>query len=123
MFMDMFNAQERKKLPRETFYDGYVVNAILDAAYKSAKTKKWEPVALEIWRGKTGVTKDSHLQEYDDAHYLSISIAEYGGDDGMRLKAKSQFSGLIDLRDPVAFYYLALALMLLMTFRSPPMVW
>jgi branched-chain amino acid transport system permease protein len=49
-------------------------------------------------------------------YYLSISIAEYGGDDGMRLKAKSQFSGLIDLRDPVAFYYLALALMLLMTF-------
>ena len=49
-------------------------------------------------------------------YYLSISIAEYGGDDGMRLKAKSQFSGLIDLGDPVAFYYLALALMLLMTF-------
>jgi branched-chain amino acid transport system permease protein len=49
-------------------------------------------------------------------YYLSISIAEYGGDDGMRLKARSQFSGLIDLRDPVAFYYLVLALMLLMTF-------
>ena len=49
-------------------------------------------------------------------YYLSISIAEYGGDDGMRLKMKSQFPGLIDLRDPVAFYYLVLALMLLMTF-------
>jgi branched-chain amino acid transport system permease protein len=46
-------------------------------------------------------------------YYLGISIAEFGGDDGMRLKAKSQFAGLIDLRDPVAFYYLALALMLL----------
>jgi len=42
-------------------------------------------------------------------YYLGISIAEFGGDDGMRLKAKSQFSGLIDLRDPVAFYYLCLA--------------
>jgi branched-chain amino acid transport system permease protein len=49
-------------------------------------------------------------------YYLSISIAEYGGDDGMRLKAKSDFSGLVDLRDPVAFYYLVLVLMLLMTF-------
>jgi branched-chain amino acid transport system permease protein len=46
-------------------------------------------------------------------YYLGISLEEYGGDDGMRLKAKSQFSGLIDLRDPVAFYYLCLALMLI----------
>jgi branched-chain amino acid transport system permease protein len=49
-------------------------------------------------------------------YYLSISIAEFGGDDGMRLKVRSQFNGLIDLRDPVAFYYLALALMLIMTY-------
>jgi len=49
-------------------------------------------------------------------YYLGISLAEFGGDDGMRLKARSQFSGLIDLRDPVAFYYLALALMLLAVF-------
>jgi branched-chain amino acid transport system permease protein len=48
-------------------------------------------------------------------YYLGISIAEFGGDDGMRLKAKSDFSGLVDLRDPVSFYYVALALMLLMT--------
>src|SRR5688500_8837085 len=46
-------------------------------------------------------------------YYLGISLEEYGGDDGMRLKAKSQFPGLLDLGDPVAFYYLALALMLL----------
>jgi branched-chain amino acid transport system permease protein len=46
-------------------------------------------------------------------YYLGISLEEYGGDDGMRLKAKSQFSGLIDLRDPVAFYYLCLALLLI----------
>jgi branched-chain amino acid transport system permease protein len=49
-------------------------------------------------------------------YYLGISLAEFGGDDGMRLKAKSQFGGLVDLRDPVAFYYLALALMLLSVF-------
>ncbi|MFL6570900.1 MAG: branched-chain amino acid ABC transporter permease [Burkholderiales bacterium] len=45
-------------------------------------------------------------------YYLGISLAEFGGDDGMRLKARSQLSGLLDLADPVAFYYLALALML-----------
>jgi branched-chain amino acid transport system permease protein len=49
-------------------------------------------------------------------YYLGISLEEFGGDDGMRLKAKSQFAGLIDLRDPVAFYYVALALMLLSVF-------
>ncbi|CAN5180112.1 Gfo/Idh/MocA family oxidoreductase [soil metagenome] len=70
MFMDMFNNLEQKKEPRETFYDGYVVNSILDAAYKSAKTKLWEPVKLDIWRGKVGVSKHSHLIEYDADHYL-----------------------------------------------------
>jgi branched-chain amino acid transport system permease protein len=49
-------------------------------------------------------------------YYLGISVAEFGGDDGMRLKSRSQFGGLIDLRDPVQFYYLALALMLLSVF-------
>jgi branched-chain amino acid transport system permease protein len=49
-------------------------------------------------------------------YYLGISLAEFGGDDGMRLKARSQFSGLVDLGDPVAFYYLVLALMLLAVF-------
>ncbi|MEY2761932.1 MAG: hypothetical protein RLZZ96_1832, partial [Bacteroidota bacterium] len=46
MFNDMFDAYEKGIQPRETFYDGYVVNAIIDAAYKSAKTKLWEPVQL-----------------------------------------------------------------------------
>ena len=45
-------------------------------------------------------------------YYLGISLETFGGDDGMRLKAKSQFP-LIDLRDPIAFYYLALVLLLL----------
>jgi predicted dehydrogenase len=79
MFMDMFEAIEQKKQPKETFYDGYVVNAVLDAAYKSAKTKMWEPVQLDIWRGKTGVSKHSHLQEYDGDHYLvKEEVTHYG---------------------------------------------
>jgi len=45
-------------------------------------------------------------------YYLGISLAEFGGDDGMRLKAKSDFGALVDLKDPVQFYYLALGVML-----------
>ena len=79
MFMDMFRAMEAGTQPKETFYDGYVVNAVLDAAYKSAKTKQWEPVQLDIWRGRTGVSKDSHLTEYDADHYLvKEEVTHYG---------------------------------------------
>jgi predicted dehydrogenase len=79
MFTDMFNSIEQRKEPKENFYDGYVVNAILDAAYKSAKTKLWEPVQLDIWRGKTGYTKDNHLMEYDADHYLvKEEMTHYG---------------------------------------------
>lgn len=79
MFMDMFNAMEKGTQPKETFYDGYVVNAVLDAAYRSAKSKQWEPVKLDIWRGRVGVSKDSHLQEYDADHYLvKEEVTHYG---------------------------------------------
>lgn len=33
------------KMPRETLEDGCVVNAIIDAGYKSIKTGKWEPIS------------------------------------------------------------------------------
>ena len=70
MFTDMFNSMEAGKQPAESFYDGYVVNAIMDAAYKSAKTKKWEPVKLDIWRGQEGVQKKSPFTDYDAENYL-----------------------------------------------------
>ena len=44
-------------------------------------------------------------------YYLGISLEEFGGDDGMRLKAKSAL-GFIDLASPVQFYYFALVLLL-----------
>ena len=82
--------------PKETFYDGYVVNAILDAAYKSAKTKLWEPVKLDIWRGQTGVTKHSHLVEYDKDHYLvKEEMTHYGA---KKLIIKNKKSGVISER-------------------------
>jgi predicted dehydrogenase len=51
MFNDMFAALDEGRAPRETFYDGYVVNAVMDAAYRSAREKAWAPVELFEWRG------------------------------------------------------------------------
>ncbi|MDO8996002.1 MAG: Gfo/Idh/MocA family oxidoreductase [Sediminibacterium sp.] len=89
MFMDMFNALEKGIAPKETFYDGYVVNAILDAAYKSAKTKIWEPVQLDIWRGQTGLSKESHLVSYDQDHYLVKEEMTHYGAKKLILKHKT----------------------------------
>ena len=55
-------------------------------------------------------------------YYLGISIEEYGGDDGMRLNVRSQFSGLIDLNDGTAFYYLVLAILTLFLYLSRRLV-
>jgi hypothetical protein len=32
--------------PRETYHDGWVVNTIIDAAYRSAASRRWEPIEL-----------------------------------------------------------------------------
>ena len=51
MFTDMFEAMDAGRQPMESFYDGYVVNAIVDACYRSAASRAWEPVQLADWRG------------------------------------------------------------------------
>lgn len=88
MFTDMFEAMETGREPLETFYDGYVVNAILDAAFLSARTKKWEPVVLEIWRGEDEAEKSSTFQEYDDNHLLIKKELLPNGDVKLILKHK-----------------------------------
>lgn len=70
MFNDMLDALEQGTQPMETFYDGYVVNAIMDAAYRSVESKQWEPVELEIWRGADDVDSGVTVSEYDDQHLL-----------------------------------------------------
>lgn len=70
MFDDVLGALENGTSPVETFYDGYVVNAIMDAAYRSVKSKKWEPVELSIWRGRENVENISVRREFDSEHYL-----------------------------------------------------
>jgi predicted dehydrogenase len=89
MFTDMFNALDEKRAPMETFYDAYIVNAIMDACYTSAKSKKWEPVQLPVWRGSSGQSKPLGAKDYDDAHWL---IKEEHLPDGRKkviLKVKS----------------------------------
>ena len=72
MFLDMFNAMDEDREPLETFYDGYVVNAIIDACYKSAKTKQWEAVELTDWRGEAE-TDDTQAGKSDaDERYAHL---------------------------------------------------
>jgi hypothetical protein len=49
----------------ETFYDGYVVNALMDACYASAASRGWEPVRLDDWRGGGAVPIARPRREHD----------------------------------------------------------
>ncbi len=90
MFNDMFTAYEKGIQPQETFYDGYVVNAIMDAAYASVKSKKWEPVVLKDWRGlPEGAESTAVLEDYDDQHYLIKEEILPGGKKKIILKDKT----------------------------------
>jgi predicted dehydrogenase len=70
MFTDILDALDKGTEPMETFYDGYVVNAVMDACYRSAASRKWEPVKLEVWRGKKEVAQERVEQEYDEQFTL-----------------------------------------------------
>lgn len=96
MFTDMFDAIEKGEQPQETFYDGYVVNAILDAAYKSAQSKKWEPVELSDWRGSTEEDKKSAGTSYDENYYLIKEEILPSGEKKIILKNKK--TGAIEKR-------------------------
>lgn len=97
MFTDMFKSWEEGHEPKETFYDGYIVNAVIDACYKSAQTKQWEPVNLPVWRGQEGLTKQSTLIEYDADYYLIKQEMTHDGRNKLILKDKK--TGKISERD------------------------
>jgi hypothetical protein len=97
MFTDMFKSWEEGHEPKETFYDGYIVNAVIDACYKSAQTKQWEPVNLPVWRGQEGLTKQSTLVEYDADYYLIKQEMTHDGRNKVILKDKK--TGKISERD------------------------
>ncbi len=70
MFEDMFESLNQDKAPMETFYDGYVVNAIMDACYQSVQSKRWESVELKVWRGQENTEKQVAYKDYDQDYYL-----------------------------------------------------
>ena len=70
MFADALGALEGGREPMETFYDGYIVNAIMDAAYRSVDSKKWESIELPIWRGRENVESVSRVHDFDDDFFL-----------------------------------------------------
>jgi len=89
MFTDMLDSLEENRMPRETFYDGYIVNAIIDACYKSAKTKRWEKVEIEGWEGKEGISSHLELVEFDENHFLVKKEKMPDGKVKVMLKEKS----------------------------------
>jgi predicted dehydrogenase len=90
MFTDMFKAMDDGTQPMETFYDGYVVNAIIDACYRSAESRAWEPVRFDDWRG-TGVPRIARSAR---AHDGKTVIKEETMPDGRRkLILKDEESG------------------------------
>jgi predicted dehydrogenase len=88
MFTDMFDAIETKQPPRETFYDGYVVNAIVDAAYRSMQSKQWEAIELPIWRGGEASSAGLVHSDYDEEHLLIKQERMPGGQTKLILKHK-----------------------------------
>lgn len=89
MFADMLDSMEQGRQPYESFYDGYIVNSIIDACYESAKSGKWEPVALDDWRGKQDSSGGVELVDYDVKHYLIKKEKMPDGKMKVMLKEKS----------------------------------
>lgn len=96
MFTDMFEAIDNKRQPAENFYDGYIVNAILDAAFVSAKSKKWEPVQIDDWRGVAQQKKEKEQASYDEDYYLIKEEILPGGEKKFIIKNKK--TGSIEKR-------------------------
>lgn len=78
MFNNMFNSMDNNEEPMETFYDGYIVNTIIDACYKSAKTKQWEPVDISIWRGDKNVPHIRNVKEVDGQILIKSEVMPDG---------------------------------------------
>jgi len=93
MFADMFDALDAGRAPTETFYDGYVVNSVMDACYASASAGGWAPVRLDDWRGG-GVPRIERARREHDGKTV---IKEEQMPDGRRkLILKDEASGAFE---------------------------
>ena len=88
MFNEMLGCYEKNETPTETFYDGYIVNEVMDACLRSAESKKWEPINFEIWRGQENVEAVKGLKDYDGQYYLIKEEKLPNGDVKIILKDK-----------------------------------
>jgi predicted dehydrogenase len=94
MFTDMFDALDEGRTPMETLYDGYVVNGIIDACYRSAATKKWEPVELEKWITKPAERRVGIEEKTVDDKFILIKD-ERMPDGKTKLILKDKWTGEI----------------------------
>jgi predicted dehydrogenase len=78
MFADMFGAIDDGRAPQETFYDGYVVNTVMDACYRSAKSRAWEAVELLEWRGGTTPRIATSHETYDGQTVIKREVLPDG---------------------------------------------
>lgn len=97
MFTDVLDALDEGRQPTETFYDGYVVNAIIDAAYESVRSKRWEPIRLDDWRGDPDSPPLSESRDFDDEHQLIKR--EHLPDGRVRLILRNRATGKISQRE------------------------
>jgi predicted dehydrogenase len=101
MFDDMFDAIDQERQPAETYHDGYIVNAIMDACYRAARSKRWEPVELEDWRGAGVKPIARERREYDGK---TVIKEEKLPDGRLKLILKDEESGrFVDLVAETSF--------------------
>ena len=90
MFTDMFDAMDEGRAPMETFYDGYVVNAIIDACYRSAESRQWEPCSSTTGAAAASAGSRATRREHDG----KIVIKEEKMPDGrLKLILKDEATG------------------------------
>jgi predicted dehydrogenase len=101
MFTDMFDAMDERRPPLETFLDGYIVNAVIDACYKSAASKRWEPIALERWHtsaARTGKRTGGRATSASPRQKAIIIKEEQLPDGSTKLIVKDPKTGRISQR-------------------------
>ena len=97
MFTDMFDSMDAGSEPKETFYDGYVVNTIIDACYRSAKSRQWETVDIADWRGDPKADRQAQVAE-ETGDGLVVMKREQMPDGRTKVILKDRSSGEISQR-------------------------
>ncbi len=94
MFSEMFNARDEGREPMETFYDGYVVNAVVDACYRSARSRLWEGIEIDDWRGDPKADAQAQYAE-ETAEGLVVMKREHMPDGKTKVILKDRSTGEI----------------------------